>query len=567
LIRGIKRYIAENVDVKTKSNGKEENGLGVAVIGGGPSGLSCAYFLAIEGFEVNVFESKSFAGGMASGTIPSFRLSDEQFNNDIDLIESVGVKIHYNQNVDEEMFNQLRGKNDFVYVAVGAKDSKKLQIAGENLPGVYDQLTFLAKVRNGESFDLGNSVAIIGGGLSAVDAARTAKRLLPVDGSVTMIYRRTKKEMPVGDDEIKAMLNEGVKLIELTSPVSFSKENNNLVLECIKMNLGEEDGSGRRKPVQINGSEFKMNFDSIITAIGQDIVLDFIPEKKLQINPNSYETQFEKVFAGGDVMRGADSLINAIGDGKNTAMKIIEKTRTKLKEKSSVTNKLSLSEFQRKQAHREFGIDLPETELNERKGFELVNPVLTREQAIKEAERCVYCDDICNICVGVCPNFANVSFESEKMNIPVYKVYNTNSATKFEVINYFKVEQNHQIFNIADFCNECGNCVTFCPTNGSPFQTKPRFYLTEESFNNEEYGYFISKNQIRYKSKLGIESLTLKNEFMIYENDNIIVNFNKNNFDLIKLNFKTDSLNELILDRATEMYYLFNNLKNHSLLT
>jgi putative selenate reductase len=566
LIRGIKRYIAENVDVKTKSNGKAKNGLKVAVIGGGPSGLSGAYFLAIEGFEVNVYESKSFAGGMASGTIPTFRLSDEQVRSDIDLIESVGVKIHFNQNVDLEMFNKLRAKNDFVYIAVGAKNSKKLQIPGENLSGVYDQLTFLSKVRNGELFNLGNSVAIIGGGLSAVDAARTAKRILTDNGSVTMIYRRTKKEMPVGDDEIKAMLREGVKLIQLTSPVSINKGKDDLILACIKMSLEEEDESGRRKPVKINGSEFKLNFDSIITAIGQDIVLDFLPEKKLQVDFDSYETQFENVFAGGDVLRGADSLINAIGDGKNAAMKIIEKSKTKLKEKYSNVKKLSLSEFQMKQAHRDFGITLPETELDERKGFELVNTVLTSEQAINEAERCLYCDDICNICVGVCPNFANIGFESAKINIPVYKVYNTSSAENFKVIDYFKIKQGHQILNIADFCNECGNCVTFCPTSGSPFQTKPRFYLTEESFNSEEYGYFISKNQIKFKSKLGIESLSLKNEFMIYENDNIVVNFNKNNFDLVELNFKDDTTNELILKRASEMCYLFINLNNHSLL-
>jgi putative selenate reductase len=565
LIRGIKRYIAENVDVKTKSNAKEKNGFKVAVIGGGPSGLSCAFFLALEGFEVNVYESKSFAGGMASGTIPTFRLSDEQVKNDIDLIKSVGVKIHFDQSVDEKMFNQLRAKNDFVYIAVGAKDSKKLQIEVENLPGVYDQLSFLSKVRNGKSFELGSNVAIIGGGLSAVDAARTAKRILPDNGSVTMLYRRTKKEMPVGDYEIKAMLDEGVKIVELTSPISISKGDDDLILECIKMKLGEEDESGRRKPEKINGSEFKLNFDSIITAIGQDIVLDFLPENKLQVNSDSFETQFENVFAGGDVLRGADSLINAIGDGKNAAMKILKRFKTKPKEKSYGEEKLSLSEFQMKQAYRKFGIALPEIELNERNGFELVNPVLTDEQANKEAERCLYCDDICNICVGVCPNFANVGFESAKIRIPVYKVYN-NGNKKFKVTNHFEIEQEHQIFNIADFCNECGNCITFCPTSGSPFQTKPRFYLTEESFNNEEYGYLISKNQLKYKGEFGIESLSLKNEFVIYENDNIVVNFNKNNFDLVDIKFKNNKMEELILERASEMYYLFINMNNHTLL-
>ncbi len=567
LIRGIKRYIAENADVKIISNGKEKNGYKVAVIGGGPSGLSCAYFLVLEDFEVNVYESKSFAGGMASGTIPKFRLSEDQVKNDIDLIESAGVKLQYNQTVDEEMFNQLRAENDFVYIAVGAKNSKKLKIEGKKLNGVYDQLSFLFKVRNGENFSLGSKVAIIGGGLSAVDAARTAKRIIQANGLVTMIYRRTKKEMPVGDDEIEALLNEGVKLIQLTSPVSITKNSNNdLILECIKMELGQEDESGRRRPIPVIGSEFKLKFNSIITAIGQDIVIDFIKGENLKVNPNTYETQFDNVFAGGDVLRGANSLINAIGDGRTAAKRIIEKSKSKSHNKIEVTKKLSLAEFQKKQSHREFGIKLPETDLNERRSFDLVNPVLTLEQAINEAERCLYCDDICNICVGVCPNFANVAFESNKMRIPVYTVYKNNEHTKFEVTNYFEIKQNNQILNVADFCNKCGNCVTFCPTSGSPFQTKPRFHLTKDSFNKEEYGYYISEKQIKYKNKSGIEYLSLKDDLMIYESDNVIINFNKNNFDLIDLKFKTNAFNEIVLKQAAEMYYLFINLNNHTLL-
>jgi putative selenate reductase len=519
----------------------------------------------LEGFDVNVYESKSFVGGMASGTIPKFRLSDEQVINDINLIESVGVKLQYNKNVDEEFFRQLKKENDFVYIAVGAKKSKKLNINGEGLPGVYDQLSFLFKVRSGEDFNLGNDVAIIGGGLSAVDAARTANRI--INGKVTMIYRRTKNEMPVGADEIKALLEEGVELIELATPVSILKDDKSqLKLNCIKMKLGEQDTSGRRRPVPISGSEFDMSFDSIITAIGQDIFLDFLPNGKLDVKTSTFETQFDNVFAGGDVLRGADSLINAIGDGKSAAMEIIEKSRFKINKSTELKKKLSLEQFQMKQAYREFGIALPETELNERKSFHLVNPTLTDEQAIKEAERCLYCDDICNICVGVCPNFANVAFESDKMSIPVYKIYNSDNDTKFEVINYFEIKQTNQILNIADFCNECGNCVTFCPTNGSPFQTKPRFYLTEESFNKEEFGYFISENQIKFKSEAGIESLLLNSSNLIYENKNVIVSFNKNNFDLVETKFKTDDMNEIILERATEMYYLLINLKNHSLL-
>jgi putative selenate reductase len=566
LIRGVKRYIAENAEIKVKADGKSKNGFKAAVIGGGPSGLSCAYFLALEGFDVNVYESKPFVGGMASGTIPEFRLSDEQIKDDIDLTESVGVKIHLGQNVDEEIFNQLRAENDFVYIAVGAKNSKKLQIQGENLPGVLDQLSFLFRVRNGESLKLGQGVAIIGGGLSAVDAARTAKRIIPANGKVTMIYRRSKKEMPVGDDEIEVLLDEGVKLIELTSPVSISKDNGNLILECTKMKLGETDESGRKRAVPVKDSEFKMKFDSIITAIGQDIFLDFLPNAKLKVETGTFETQFENVFAGGDVLRGADSLINAIGDGKCAAIKITEKSKLKTNKKRETEKKLSLAEFQIKQATREFGIKLPETDLNERNSFELVHPVLTMEQAVKEAERCLYCDDICNICIGVCPNFANVAFESDKTNIPVYKIYNNHNDTKYEVISYLEIKQTNQILNIADFCNECGNCVTFCPTNGSPFQIKPRFYLTEEGLNKEEFGYFISENQIKYKSKSGTESLSLNENLLIYENDNVTAYFDKIAFNLLELSFKNDTFNEIVLAEAAEMYYLFKSLNNHSLL-
>ena len=565
LIRGIKRYIAENADVKTKSDTQNKIGFKVAVIGGGPSGLSCAYFLALEGFDVNIYESKPFAGGMASGTIPRFRLSDEQVKNDIYLVESVGISLHYNQNVDEDFFQRLKKENDFIYIAVGAKKSKKLNIEGEKLPGVYNQLDFLFKVRSGERFDLGNDVAIIGGGLSAVDAARTANRI--ASGTVTMIYRRTKKEMPVGADEIKALLEEGVELIELAAPLSISKaEKNKLELSCILMRLGETDESGRRKPVPVKGSEFEIKFDSIITAIGQDIKVDFLPNVKLRVNRSTLETQFKDVFAGGDVLRGADSLINAIGDGRIAAMNITKKSKIISEQRYEREKKLSSAEFQKKQAYREFGIDLPETELNGRKSFELVNPVLTDEQAVKEAGRCLYCDDICNVCVTVCPNFANVCFESEKMRIPIYKISRNGNQNTIELIDHFNFQQSYQILNIADFCNECGNCVTFCPTSGSPFQTKPRFYLTEDSFNNEEFGYFISKDQIKYKSNSGIESLTLNNSFLIYENKNVVARLEKNNFKLVEVKFKTDISDEFILDKVAEMYYLFTNLNSHSLL-
>ena len=565
LIRGIKRFISEQFDGKTDLNLKNKNGSKVSVIGAGPSGLSCAYMLAIEGFNVDVYESKSFAGGMASGTIPVFRLSNKSIDDDINLIKSVGVKLHFNHRVDKKYFEFLQKSCDFVYVAVGAQNSKKLGISGEDSEGFFDQLSFLAKIRFGEKFELGKQVAVIGGGLSAVDAARTSNRLIPSDGKVTMIYRRTKKEMPVGDDEIIALLEEGIELLELTNPVSISKNNGRINLECIKMKLGEKDESGRRRPVPIKGSEYVLSFDTVISAIGQEIVLDFLPENKLIIREGN-ETQIPKVFAGGDVLRGADSLINAMGDGNRVAQKIIKLTKKESPvHQTEVKPKLNPAEFQKKQAYRTFGPELPEIPLKQRKSFDLVHPVLDKETAMKEAERCLYCEDLCNICIGVCPNFANVSFTAESTEIPVYKISKNGDGFSSEKFDSFIVNQTNQIFNIGDFCNECGNCNTFCPTSGAPYKTKPIFHLTEENFLAEEKGYYFDNETLKCKNGNSLESIQINEDKIIYESSDVEAVFKQLDFSVIDVIFKNGKCTSVILNRAAEMYFLLKNLKDFSI--
>jgi putative selenate reductase len=565
LIRGIKRFISEQFDGKTDLNFKSKNGLKVSIIGAGPSGLSCAYMLALEGFDVDVFESKSFAGGMASGTIPVFRLSDKSIEDDINLIKSIGVKLHFNNNVDKKLFESLQNSSDFVYVAVGAQNSKKLGIPGEDSEGFLDQLTFLANIRLGEQFKLGRQVAVIGGGLSAVDAARTSNRLIPEDGKVTMIYRRTKKEMPVGDDEIIALLEEGIELLELTNPVSISKRNGTIDLKCIKMELGEKDESGRRRPVPIKGSEYVLSFDTVISAIGQEIVLDFLPENKLIIKEGN-ETQIPNVFAGGDVLRGADSLINAMGDGNRVAQKIIELAKKELPvHQTEVKQKLNMAEFQKKQAYRIFGPELPEIPLEQRKSFDLVHPVLDKDTAMKEAERCLYCEDLCNICIGVCPNFANVSFTAKQAEIPIFKISKNEDGFSSEKVDSFIVKQTNQIFNIGDFCNECGNCNTFCPTSDAPYKTKPIFHLTEESFYTEEKGYYFDNNLLRSKNGNDFESIQINEDKILYESSDIEVVLNQLDFSVRDVIFKNGKTNSVVLNRAAEMYFLLKNLKEFSL--
>ncbi len=566
LIRGIKRFNSEEENVDIASSVKENNGFKVAVIGAGPSGLSSAYFLALEGFEVTVYESKSFAGGMASDSIPFFRLTDAQIKADVDLIKSLGVIFLFDQKVNSKLFNQIQKDYGYIHIAIGAQSSKLLNIEGESLEGVLDQLAFLSKVRREENISLGKEVAIIGGGNSAVDAARTANRLVGVNGKVTVVYRRTEKEMPADKEEIEALLAEQIELLELTAPKRIEKGNSKLIFHLTKMELGEPDDSGRRRPTKIPNSEFTMSFDTIIPAIGQEVQVDFLKSGKLTLNEETFETELKNVFAGGDAIRGADSLINAIGDGKKIAFEIISRTNQNNGNNFEKSIKPSLSEFQHNQATRIYGKPMPEISLDERTNFELVHPSLNKKEAITEASRCLLCDDVCNICVGVCPNFANVAFESTAEKIPIYK-FEKREQNIVEIIDgYFSVTQEPQIFNIGDFCNECGNCNTFCPTSDAPYLTKPKFYLTEESFNSEDNCYYLGNNALLYKNNGQSQKVIIENDCYIYESDTIEVKFSLTDYTIISKKIKSEFLSFVRLEKASEMIYLLKNLNSNSVL-
>ncbi len=320
LIREIKRFVTQTVGDVPALQPAPPNGIKVGIIGAGPSGLSCAHFLALRGFEVDIFEKKEMAGGWASDAIPTFRLDDESIRKDIDAILNLGVTIHYSAATDRVTFEKMRETFDYLYIAVGAQEGIELGVPGEEAEGVMDQLEFLSKVRKGEKPELGRRVAVIGGGNSAMDAARTAKRLVGPEGEVSVIYRRTREEMPAAPEEVQAMIDEGVKLVELTAPECMLMEDGRVTSNvCFRMRLGEKDASGRPRPIKIDGSEFDLDVDSVISAIGQRVNVDFFPEEKLQINPATHETQLEKVFAGGDAVRGASTLIKAIADGRRVA--------------------------------------------------------------------------------------------------------------------------------------------------------------------------------------------------------------------------------------------------------
>ncbi len=559
LIREIKRFVAEQAAKNgySVSPGTVPGDKKAAVIGAGPSGLSCAYFLAKAGFTVTVYEAKSRPGGMVSGAIPSFRLTSEAVDIDIHRLEARGVKMRFSTRVDTAMFERLRGENDYVYLAAGAQKALPFSVEGADAEGVLDPLDFLFRVKEGLSTDIGKNVAVIGGGNTAMDAARTAYRLMGNEGKVTIVYRRTKAQMPADQDEIKAVLEEGVEIMELVSPVRVRTYNGRVVsLSCARMKLGKKDAGGRPRPVEIPGSEFDMPFDTIIPAIGQVSAIDFTDTGKLKTKPGSYETALENVFIGGDALRGASTAINAIGDGRKAAVEIIKKSGllTGNHEKPQ-RNLLPLGTHMVNRATKKEPARVKETSLNDRKNFQLVTATLTREEAQKEAARCLLCDEVCNICTTVCPNLAFHAFETRPMHVALQKVTGNEGVYEVTEAGGFKLEQKIQILHLADWCNQCGNCVTFCPSAGKPYRDKPHLYLKWESFEADKEGYFYEKeNDLLWGfSENRKFTLTEEKERYLFEGSVFRIEIAKNDFRILAVEVREKDNFSISLQTAAEM--------------
>ena len=568
LIREIKRFVAEQaveqgfeVAVnKTAGNGK------VAIIGAGPSGLSCAWFMANAGFEVAIYEAKARPGGMVSGAIPSFRLTNEAVDIDINRIEALGVKVHFNTPVDKSQFEQLRRENTFVYIAAGAQKSRKLSIEGCDAKGVLDPLNFLFRVKEGNSVELGKRVAIIGGGNTAMDAARTAFRIVGDDGKVTVLYRRRIQEMPADQGEIAAVMEEGMEIVELVSPVKINSVDGKVQsITCLKMKPGEKDESGRSRPMPIAGSEFEMAFDTVIPAIGQDLSLDIANPKQLKVKQNSYETQIENVFIGGDALRGASTAINAIGDGRKAANEMIAMAKTSPGNSEKPKRKeISITEHTIKRAIRVKPVQITETDINHRKNFNQVTESLTKEEAVKEASRCLLCDEVCNVCTTVCPNLAFHSYETTPRSYPVSKIVVNNGIAKEIETDELIIEQKQQILHLADWCNECGNCATFCPTAGKPYVDKPHLYFTRKSFETNRDGYYLNKETHSLESNKNqhISQFTEESSHYLYKTEGLDVWFDKESFAVSQIIVKENSNFEDSLKEAAEMRVLIDGAKS-----
>ncbi len=299
----------------------------IAVVGAGATGLTAAYELAKKGYAVTAFEASSQPGGMLKQCIPSFRLPKEILDAEIEHIRDSGVEIRTNVKVGSDLTFEDLWKQGFkaVFIAVGAHKTRRLGVEGEDLIGVFDALDFLRRVNNKESITLGERVAVIGGGNVAIDSARTAARLGCKD--VSILYRRSRDEMPANPYDIKEAEEEGVKIQFLVAPNRIMGQNKHVTgLECVKMELGEPDQGGRRAPKPIEGSEFTIPTDTVILAIGEAPDLSFLPQEvernegsTVAVEPFTVETSQPGVFAGGDCVSGPATVIEAIVAGKNAA--------------------------------------------------------------------------------------------------------------------------------------------------------------------------------------------------------------------------------------------------------
>jgi NADH-quinone oxidoreductase subunit F len=410
-IKFLKRFITDNaarpkIDAVPVTR-KEK----IAVVGGGPSGLTTARDLTLRGYKVTVFEELKEAGGMLYWGIPSYRLPRQILNKEIDDIKSLGVEIRLNTRVGKDItFAQMEKDFDYIYLAVGAHKSQKMGLPGEDLKNVFGGVEFLRdfnaneeKWTKGEK-SLGKKVAVIGGGNSAIDAARVALRL---GADVTILYRRLRQDMPAAEEEIIAAEHEGIKIEYLVAPLKIEGTKGKVTsVSCQRMKLGDFDSGGRKKPIAVAGSEFTMNVDAVIAAIGQVPDMSFVdPSSSIKVNKwdylevgNDYKsrTPNPRYFAGGDSVTGPDTVIGAIAAGHQAAEDIDSAIRKKNGERpyeKPALEKIDVPLIIDEETVESPQMAMPEMDKAIRKnGFGEVELGFTPEEAMKEACRCLRCD-------------------------------------------------------------------------------------------------------------------------------------------------------------------------------
>ena len=428
-------------------------GAKVAVIGGGPAGLASAYFLGRLGIKAAVFEKSGRLGGVVRKIIPEFRINSAVIENDIELVKSMGADfILDSQPVSVSELIEKGYK--YVIIATGAWGRIGFKLDKGSCADVFD---FLADYKNNpEDLRLGANVAVIGGGNSAIDAARAAKRVKGVK-KVNIIYRRARSLMPAEDDELELAANEGIALMELLMPVAHE----NGMLNCARVTLGEPDESGRSAP-EVTNDHIYIPADTVISAVGGKVDTEIFSESGIALtgtglvltDPHTLETNINGVYAAGDARRGPASVVEAIADARSVADAIAKRENLSID---------SCIRDERKKYSNEAAA---------KKGI-----LCFAEEAAGEHERCLECRISCCNCVDVCPNRANVM-----VNVPGYLM--------------------PQIIHVDTICNECGNCNTFCPWKGAPYRDKFTYFTSPESFKNSMNSGFLPLSGGMYRIRL-----------------------------------------------------------------
>jgi len=442
-IRTLKRFIAD-YELKTGrekatpvEQTKEDK---VAIVGSGPAGLACAYDLVRKGYPVTVFEALPKAGGLLRYGIPEYRLPRKTLDSEIDYVKELGVEIKTNTPVKDlgQLFEQ---GYKAIFLGTGASVSQKMRIPGEDTTGVIHALDFLKEVNLGAKVGLGKRVAVVGGGNAAVDAARVAQRLGAKE--VTIVYRRSRAEMPAVATEVDEAEREGVNIHFLAAPVKvLSKDEQLTGIECIRMELGEPDASGRRRPVPVEGSEFTMDVDNVIIAIGQAVDKTELPKEltytgwgTLSVDQVTLETDISGVFAGGDVVAGPADVIGAITAGKEAAESIDRYlSDTDLSEGRPKTLP-RVKEISKEGVQPKSRAVMPVLDLKQREGFTEVELGFDEKTAIEEAKRCLNCAACseCMECVKACePQAINLEMEDEIIEVDVGNIIVATGFQQFD---------------------------------------------------------------------------------------------------------------------------------------
>jgi len=327
----LQRYAIDNyfeIGAPKLFDKKPKNGKSVGIIGSGPSGLACAAELSLLGYEAEIYEASKVPGGLNTWGIAPYKTRRVDSLKEVSMIQDLGVVIHLETNVGESVsIESLLQKHDALFIGVGLGESGRLKIPGEKLDSVIDAIKFIEEVKREEwsSVDVGNKVVVVGAGNTAIDAATAAKRLGA--NRVSIIYRRTENEMPANSYEYQLAKNDGIVFRFLTSPVEILGDGQVRSLKCIRMNLSDHDTLGLKRPVPIPDSEFEIEADMVILALGQKAKGDFlesitgleIGDNTITVNPETFQTGNAKVFAGGDCINGGKEVVNAAHDGKNAA--------------------------------------------------------------------------------------------------------------------------------------------------------------------------------------------------------------------------------------------------------